>query len=479
MFSLMLHKLLSKKWMILCLMIGNILLIAVATSFPLYRVSSFQKMLTDEFANYREDEKAYPAVFGTSLNKLKGSSGVDFATLEKETERAVEELSVDVLETVASYRLSSQKTIPSVVRDDETVKRITLSAVTGLEDHIELLYGRLPEPERDEQGRIEVMVSDVAMMGQDILVDDMYTYELWTNTDGTPITLKVVGIFRPLDETDVYWEAVDEEIDKQTFTPVKVFRDAFLGAGVEEQYNLHGSFRYVWDYERLKVSEVSGLIKTFHRLSRDQVLKDTIVEGPYSEILDHYTVKAKRIEATLMILQVPVLLLLGAFLYMIAGQMLQMERNEISLLRSRGASKGQILGLYLMQSVLLGLIAVAIGLPLGAYLCKLLGSSTAFLEFSSSRNLSVKFTPDVILYSAGAFLMSVIVITLPVISYSGISIVNLKQKRSRQQRSWWKRFYLDFILLAVAGYGFIPSRDPPRIWWAMCWRAKPWIRSCT
>ena len=41
--------------MVLCLLIGNILLISVAASYPLYRVSSFQKMLTDEFENYKEE----------------------------------------------------------------------------------------------------------------------------------------------------------------------------------------------------------------------------------------------------------------------------------------------------------------------------------------------------------------------------------------------------------------------------------------
>lgn len=59
MFSLMLHKLQHKKWMVLCLLIGNILLVSVAASYPLYRVSSFQRMLTDEFEQYTEKENRW------------------------------------------------------------------------------------------------------------------------------------------------------------------------------------------------------------------------------------------------------------------------------------------------------------------------------------------------------------------------------------------------------------------------------------
>ncbi|MBR1930524.1 MAG: ABC transporter permease [Lachnospiraceae bacterium] len=458
MFSLMLHKLLHKKWMVLCLLIGNVLLIAVAVSFPLYRVSSFQKMLTDEFAQYREQEGRWPAVFGVALNKLKGSSATGFAVMEQETDEAVEELGIDVLERVTTYRLSAQKTEATVVRDDESIKRITLGAISDLENHIELLYGRLPETERDAQGHLEVMVSDVAMMEQDILIEDEYTYQLWKNTDGSPLTLKVVGIFRPLDETELFWEPVEEDLAKQVFVPVKAFRESFLGEGVEEQFNLHGNWSYVWDYESIQVEEVSRLMRSMERLGRKTDFKDNIVESAYQQILSDYSGKAKRIEATLVILQVPVLLLLCAFLYMIAGQMLQMERNEISLLRSRGASKGQIFGLYLMQSVLLGLVSLVAGLPLGALFCKMLGSATAFLEFSATRSLAVRFTTDVILYGAGAVLLSVVVTTLPVLFYSGISIVNLKQSRSRQKKSWWKKCYLDVILLAISLYGFYSFR---------------------
>ena len=454
MFSLMLHKLVQKKWMVLCLLIGNILLIAVAVSFPLYRVSSFQKMLTDEFSQYREEEQRWPAVFGVACSRIKGGGAISFATMEKETEAAVKELGVAVKEQVTTYRLSTQKTTPSVARDGENVKRITLAAISGMEQHIELLYGRTPSAGLDQEGCLEVMVSDSAMIEQDILLDDKYTYEIWKNSNGQPLTLKVVGVFRPLDETELFWEPVSDDISEMVYVPEESFRQNFLGEGVEENYNLYANWSYVLDYESIKVSDVSDMMHTLDKLGRNKVLKGNIVESDYQQILSEYSSKAKRIEATLMILQAPVLLLLCAFLYMIAGQMLQMERNEISLLRSRGASKKQILGFYFMQSVFLSLLSLLAGLPLGAAFCKLLGSATAFLEFSATRSLTIRFAPEVILYTAGAVLLSVVVTTIPVISYSGISIVHLKQSRSRQKKSWWKKMYLDLIFIGISLYGY-------------------------
>lgn len=454
MFSLMLHKIMHKKWMVLCLLIGNILLISVASSYPMYRVSSFQRMLGDEFDAYGEEKGRWPAVFSVSYLTNAGKENAPYADMEAEAELAADKLGVEMLEEVVTYGLSTQKVKPAVVRDNVSTKRLSLYSMTGMEDHVEILYGRYPADEEDSNGFIEVMVSDETMVEQSILLDDEYTYENWKTRDGEPMKLKVVGIFRPVDENQVYWEALPEDTSTAVYTTQKLFENTFLGEEVEILYSLNAKWSYIWDYEKLDISQVSGLIHAMNELDKVAVLDGKIKDSGYVQILDDYSGKAKRVEATLLILQVPVLLLLCAFLYMISGQMLQMERNEISMLRSRGASKYQVVLLYLMQSTFLSVISLAGGIPLGAAFCKLLGASTAFLEFGATRSLAIRFTGDVILYAVGAVILSVIVTTIPVISYSGLSIVKLKQSRSRQTKSLWKKLYLDVILLAVSLYGY-------------------------
>ena len=82
---------------------------------------------------------------------------------------------------------------------------------------------------------------------------------------------------------------------------------------------------------------------------------------------------------------VPVLILLGAFLFMISGQMYEMERNEISVIKSRGSSGGQIFRLYLYQSLFLTLVGGAVGIPLGSVFSMILGSASNFLEFDREK----------------------------------------------------------------------------------------------
>lgn len=457
MFSFMLQKLIHKKWMVLCLLTGNILLIAVAVSHPMYRVSSFQKMLADEFEQHREAQGCWPASFTVTHGTIKGGASVGYAAMEENAEETLEKLGVEAKEQVAIFHLSSQKAKAGTVRDGEEEKRITLAAASDLEEHVELLQGKFPESSADEDGIFEVMVSDKAMAMQNILLGDEYDFEKNILIDEKPCRVKVVGIFGMKQDSladRLYWEVAKGCVHDYVFLTEEAFRKTFLGSENEKKYSMDGSWSYLLDYETIDITEVSGLIRVIGKLEADPTLEGKLKQTGYPQVLEDYSSKAKRIEATLLILQIPVLFLLCAFLYMISGQMLQMEQNEISLLQSRGASKTQIFFLYLMQSAFLAFISLLPGVFLGALICKLLGSSTAFLQFSMVRSLELRFTFDILLYGAGAFLVSVCMTIIPAFSYSGLSIVNVKQGRMRKKKSLWKKMYLDVVFLAVSLYGF-------------------------
>ena len=174
----------------------------------------------------------------------------------------------------------------------------------------------------------------------------------------------------------------------------------------------------------------------------------------YIDLIKDYAVKEKQISVTLAILQVPVIVLLCAFLFMISRQMLEMEESEIAILKSRGAGRLQIIWLYFLQSGFLSLISFLAGLPLGRLICKVLGASSAFLEFAARRNLNVEYSGEVLLYGVIAVVVSMIMTLLPVLKRSTASIVSVKRKRQRQKKPLWQTLFLDVIMLGVSIYGY-------------------------
>ena len=91
---------------------------------------------------------------------------------------------------------------------------------------------------------------------------------MWEDKNGNPLKLKVVGVFRPLDESELYWEPVKEEFAGQVYATERAFQNHFLGEGVESLYSLYGSWNFIWDYKTLEITEVSGIMYNMTRMEK-------------------------------------------------------------------------------------------------------------------------------------------------------------------------------------------------------------------
>ena len=75
------------------------------------------------------------------------------------------------------------------------------------------------------------------------------------------------------------------------------------------------------------------------------------------------------------------LVLLFFYIFMISNLVITNEQNEIAVFKSRGKSTIQVFQMYLYESIILSLIALVFGPPLGFLICKFMGASNGFLEF--------------------------------------------------------------------------------------------------
>ncbi len=459
MFSLMLQKLLHKKWIVCCVLIGNILLIAVMVSQPMYRASAFQRMLEDEFTQYWEDTQKWPTGFQANEKVINKISVMKIEDTKMAVDRVIEQVGVPVKEYVIWYETNAMNGTANIIRDNQKTKSLQLSAVSDMEEHVEIVTGRLPSAQRTEDGYLEVMASEAAMVQMDLLLEDEYELSDFYDQNGNAVKIRLVGVFKAKDDSDLFWVTTDSRLKTQVFVNLDLFRElATQETDQKAKVSMNANWYVFWDYEKMQASQISTNLSTYQKAVAEGTLSDKADAVIFQNNVAEYSAKAKRVEATLLLLQIPVLFLLCAFLYMIAGQMLQMEQNEISLLKSRGATKGQIVRLYWMQSSFLAVISLIMGIPLGMGICRFLGSATAFLEFRGARPVGVILSGEVFLYAAAAVLIAVFMMTVPVIKYSGVSIVHLKQSRARKKKSLWKKIYLDVICLAISLYGYYSFR---------------------
>lgn len=450
------QKLIHKKWMVVCLLIGNILLAAIASSNPMYQDAALEKTLKSKYSNYIEETNKDPGVitFNSMLNSGK-ANGSEFKQMQDTANGAAESLGVDQKYLVSLFETSKVRGEFEQSRGNKTTtKSMRIAMMSDMKGHISVLAGECYGDERLEDGALPVILSQRAMSKLDVVLGDEMSFEKLKNADGSNIKVKIVGVFDAKDYSDNYWVQSPSEYYLEVFTSPKLFESIFVNYD-KPAFNITGQWNLVYDYESVRPGQVNSLVKNTETLCDAGTTgrNSTVEEPDYLAVLRDYQTTAKKVSTTLLILQIPVLALLLAFIFMISRQMLDLEQNEIALLKSRGSSRNQILLIYTLQSAILSIGSSIVGVPLGFFMTKALGSTNGFLEFIQRKALHVSLSPSVFLYTLGAILVSIAVMVLPVFKDANVTIVNVKHRNTGNKHNIFSRVYLDVIFLVISLYG--------------------------
>ena len=454
MLGIMLQKMWHKKWMNFSLLLGCILLVGTVVSFPLYQKAAYDRMLQDEFRNYISSEGVYPTInhMRTVSNKDKG--GKTIKKLEDFSVEINEKLGVTPRKNIFFYNFTQMVAESDLNRKDAEDLRLCLGAMTDLENNVKMLSGEMySESGLTEDGAIEVVINQNCLVEKGLLIGETLTFKSLRDAEGTPLKIYIKGVFAPTNDDPYYWQVKSTDLSTLAMMDIDLFREMFTGdrAG---KYSITCNYFSMFNYEDIVSEQVDKIYDEAVYLTDKSSYRSVLKTPAYMELLENYKFKINRISATLLILQIPVLVMLAAFLFMISGQMYEMEKNEISVIKSRGSSRGQIFRLYLYQGIVLTLLGGAIGIPLGALFSRILGSVRNFLDFDTARSLNIVYTKTSFYYALAAMLVTLLSITLPAIKHSKVSIVNLKQSKAVKKKVWWEKFYLDIILLGVSLYGY-------------------------
>lgn len=446
-----LRKMISKKWLFIALLIGNILLTGIAASNPLYADAVMQRMLTDDMDAYLTKKNAYPGLVSVFFNGSVKKNG-----LIKENEALAHAVPADfgvpARMEVRRYFMSPMQNQPLIERDDAKISSIGLGALEDVAAHARIVAGRMFDSERRADGTVEVIVSQRALVELNLLMGERREFPKFTDADGQPIVIEVVGVYDVSDVEDPYWVRSPSSYKSECLLDFDLFNRLFVREDLPVA--LSGCWYELLDAEQMSARNAQALYETalkYQEMGKNrQYLTVTVA---FSDILKNHISQARRVRVTLWVLQAPIYILLAAFVFMVSRQILETEEAEISVLKSRGVSGGQILSMYLLQSCLLALAGTAAGMPLGALITQALGSANAFLEFVSRRALPVRVGRETALYALAAAAVSILAMVLPVRRYAKVSIVAQKQKKARRARPFWQKAFLDVIALGTALYG--------------------------
>jgi putative ABC transport system permease protein len=456
----------KNKWMVLCLLVGNILLVGIVAATPMYNTATLRRVLHRDLRQAQAENQKHPAMLTLRYDfNLIGEENREIGYLQTRDNFVpgmLRDLGVPAEMTLRMDVLSSWHMVPAVPR--ENTPRIRSLELVGAEDFAErilLTQGHLPDNSLTEGYIIEALAMEGTLIRHDILLGEL----LEVRNLHRPLYIRIVGIYTPTEGAEQYWSALNITHLNSLLISPDVVRNEFL-ADYRADYRLLTTWIHLLDYTRMTGRRIPHYIETLERMDGRFNLPAQTWQFTqnFADVIAANADRSDRVELTLWVLQIPLYVLFAAYIYMVSRRILMMEQNEISVLKSRGASRRQLLGLYAMQGVAVALVCYPVGLAFGVFLCRMLGASTGFLLLVQRAALLVEITPQALLYGAVALFFSFLTMFLPVIAYSRVSIVEHKLNQSgKPKKALWQRFYLDILCLAVSSYGLYSFRNRQEI----------------
>lgn len=453
------QKMLAMKWLTACLLIGNVFLCSISAAIPIYTDATMNRVLQRQLNDCRLENGRDAGVVEVEI----GVRMVDVSDALGEIEETVtgfaEDMGLDILARVDSIASDVAEIQNMDGRETSAVRKLRMYGYDGASEHLEIISGRMPEG-YDEDGAIEVAVNQRTMIRQDLVVGDYIQFRSLRGLDDSLIRARVVGVCRAIPD-ERYWNGDPELLEDFAYTDVELLRELYT-----EDFSVRRPFLRRWylllDTTQMDVREASGYVEALDRLhSVSRFSRSAIIQADFEDVVRSQGAVHRKLVQTMLILLVPVMLLLVFFIFMVSKQTLEQEKNTISVLDSRGASRKQILGIFTMQSVLLAVTAAVLGIPLGILICRVFGSASGYMELVRRAAMPVRLRWDTFLYVGAAVLVSVGTMVIPAALYANVSVVEAKQheKHGESLKSLLPRLAADLGLLAVALYGRYAFRN--------------------
>ena len=336
---------------------------------------------------------------------------------------------------------------------------VTFSTASDFDEHVNYVEGGPPAPASpDAADPVEAAISKTMADDLGIQAGEEYVtfrkIESDAGTRNVQIPVRISGVWEPKDTKDPFWFYPWTVFDKQLFVPDATFQGRITSLLPDEI----GQIVWYWlmDGSQVHAADANRLVASMDRIRQraSTLLANTKLDiSPYDALRD-YQQSARVLNILLFAFSIPIIGLLLAFISLVVGLSVARQRNEIAVLRSRGATAIQIVAIAALEAGLLAGFALIVGATISTRVAEAIGATKSFLNFTLDPNLRINLTGTALQFGALALGVTILAQVLPSLGASRHTIISYKQELARTVRApWWQRAYLDLLLLIPVGYG--------------------------
>lgn len=451
----------------LCALIALLAAVALAVSIPVYAEGASLRLLQNEIA--RQEQQAGRSPFALLFRYIGSwNTPLEWERVQPAdafiTGPGVAELGLP-LSGLARHVRTAPLTLflppDSPGGQNQRLKNVTLGFVTGLEQQITLVDGVAPQPATSVDQPIEVMIMRALADEIGINVGDRFTLVTNSGARVVSIPIRVTALWEPINANDPAWFFRPDAFQDVVLTPEATFTGPVAAALRNEVSQALWFVRLNGD--SLNAAEAAPLLSRIEsvRAQAAGIVQGLRLEQSPAEALAQYRREASALTLQLFVFGAPILALVLYFAALVAAMLVNRQRGEIALLKTRGVRDTQILGIYIVEWVILGAVALAIGPTLGLGFAGFMARTRSFLQLADDAPaLPLSLTWSNLQFGVAAVLLALVAALAPALVASRRTLVDEQQQAARTLRPpFWQRFYLDLLLLLPPAYGIYQLRQ--------------------
>ena len=461
-------RLLAQPGVALATAVGLVISVALALSIPLYADAVYYRVLRQEIRGTLnvDDSSDLPLIlvfrftggWNTSLEWEAVKPVGDFLS-----QQAARILQLPSRQFVRHFRTNNFGfySVQDAVDDatGDPMAWVSFGTADGLDEYVTVIEGAMPTvASMEPDSPVEVLVSEklAATLGLQVGGDfiGLVPSPERQSTRNVEVPIRVAGIWRANESTEHYWFTDPNTLSDVLFVPEMTFEGRLAETLDHEVYV--GLWFLVMDGSDVHAGDVGAVEHSILTLQRQVA---TILPGTRLGIspmagLRGYWQAFRLLTIRLYAFSIPIVGLMLTFVGLMVGLAVERQRNEIAVLRSRGAMPAQVVGVAALEGVILAVVSLAVGVPIGEGIAHLIGRARSFLDFSMHSSLRVGTTATTLYFGMGLTGLTLLAQILPTVSATRHTVVTYKQERARSLRPpWWQRLWLDVLLLIPTFYG--------------------------
>ncbi len=347
-------------------------------------------------------------------------------------------------------------------------RRISFSTVPNIDDNIVIAEGRMPEPAvvmppEGERYFIEAALdqetADLFEMGVGSELRGM----IFWNDIHEQMTVRLVGIYERTDPEQAVWRVYDDtyaarglELDFARF----VVREESILDGIGRYFpGMGADFTWILDVDPRKIdaTETAGIQRTIEVTGNElrAIVDGFVLDTDLGAVLDQFESDLFFNRLPMFVVLILIVLVVLYYVVTLASLLVDAQRSEVALLRSRGATSRQILAVFVIEAGVLSALAVIVGPLLALAGVSAIGLLPFYEDLNAGRALPVQLTWGAYQLALVGGGLSMLALFVPAVRAARLGLLTDRRSRARPPRlAFVQRYYLDLGLLGIVLFLF-------------------------